>query len=124
MATYDKAALKGKGVLGEALSGAKQFTWRNTSADNSPIYFTLESIKTGPPISSSYDSTSTKVDGVFSIATLTTDVDLDTIVEGDYKWSVIIPPGVQRLKFTPTTAIPANSYYLRGTGEMLTLTIS
>ena len=124
MATYTKTQLQGQGVLGEALSGAKSFQWRNNSTNSTPIYFTLESIKTAPPISSSYDSTSTKVDGAFSIATLTTDVDLDTIVEGDYKWSVIIPPGVQRLKFTPTTAIPANSYYLRGTGEMLTLTIS
>tara|TARA_B100001778_G_scaffold330430_1_gene332902 strand:+ start:1033 stop:1413 length:381 start_codon:yes stop_codon:yes gene_type:complete len=126
MATYTKTQLDGQGVLGEALSGAKNFRFRNTTQSSS-LYFTLESVKTGPPISSSYDDTSTKVNGVLSIASLSSTVDITTAIQSDYKWAVIIPKGnggIQNLKFTPTTAIPANSYRLRIVGSCDSLQIS
>ena len=126
MATYTKTQLDGQGVLGEALSGAKNFRFRNTTQSSS-LYFTLESVKTGPPISSSYDDTSTKVNGVLSIASLSSTVDITTAIQSDYKWAVIIPKGnggIQNLKFTPTTAIPSKSYRLRIVGSCDSLQIS
>ena len=119
MATYLKQELYGQGVLGEVLTGNKNFRFQN-DGDYS-IYFTLESNKNSLQ---AYDSTSQKVTCVFSIASVVTEINLDSIVESDYKFSVVVPPGVHNLKVTPNATIPANSYRLRATGEMTRIIIS
>ena len=119
MATYLKQELYGQGVLGEVLTGNKNFRFQN-DGDYS-IYFTLESNKNA---SQAYDSTSQKVTCVFSIDSLSTEINLDSIVESNYKFSVVVPPGTHNLKVVPNATIPANSYRLRATGEMTRIQIS
>ena len=119
MATYAKSELRGAGILGEELTGNKNFRFINSS--NSSIYFTLEAVKNS---SQEYDSTSQKVTGILSSTSAPTFETLDSVVESDYKWSISVPPGTRNLRFTPDATIPANSYRLRATGEMTKIQIS
>ena len=126
MATYTSLQLRGTGSLTEALSGVKKFDFDNPSGSS---YFTLEGKRTSDGL---YNSTSdiiaqgtynhfsgsfTKLQN-FTITSLP-----DALVTSSYVFSMVIPQGSGSFKFTPSTAVTANSASLRGTGEY-TLTIS
>lgn len=126
MATYSKSQLLGDGILGEVLTGAKNFRFINSSTSN--IYFTLEAVKNGDyeyiPSGSFGIADAQKVTGIIAKTSAPTFETLDSLVESDYKWSISVPPGTRNLRFTPSATIPANSYRLRATGEMTKLQIS
>ena len=123
MATYLKNQLiNGRGVLCEALTGgqAYQFYWINQSVNNTPIYFTFEVRRDANEALKD----NVNVAGAFSTLLLNTNIQLDSIVQSNLRWSVVIPDVKQLLNFTPTSTIPVNTVYLKGTGEMFSLTIS
>ena len=120
MATYTAEQLKGEGVLladniTTGLPLAK-FLITNTTSTGS-AYFTFETIRN---INGFYDSISpTNGKGNLRIdippigATL---IPVD-LIQSDYIWSVIVPPGgVCGFTFGPTSEVKASTVYLRGTG--------
>lgn len=113
MATYTAAQLYGSGSIGEDLSGLKTFTFTNVGVS---AYFTLETI---PNNNGFYVSGSTPTNAVGSWVVSSS----MGFVSSSYVASVVVPPGVSSLTFTPTATATGTTYYLKGTGNY-TLVIS
>ena len=113
MATYTPSQLYGSGSIGENLSGLKTFTFTNVGVSS---YFTLETI---PNNSGFYVSGSTprNVDGSWVVSSSM------GFISSSYIASVVVPPGVSSLTFTPAASVTGTTYYLKGTGNY-TLVIS
>jgi len=112
MASYTANQLYGSGSIGENLSGLKTFSFNNSG---SSAYFTLET-RTGP--NGTYEASSpTNARGAWVVSSSM------GFVSSSYIASVVVPPGISSLTFTPTSAVTGTTYYLRGTGNY-TLTIT
>ena len=86
------------------------FTFYNPSGS---AYFTFEEANRNTR--GFYDSSSAKyASGSFSSFTSSNS---DYIVQSDYIWSQVIPPGTSSFTFTPSIETPVSGVYFRGTGE-------
>jgi hypothetical protein len=104
MASYTPAQLYGAGIIGENLSSLKTFTFTNPS---SSAYFTLETI---PNATGSYSGQPTNTIGTW-VASASMG-----FVSSSYIASVVVPPGISSITFTPLSAVTGTTYRLRGTG--------
>ena len=85
------------------------FEFINPSASS---YFTYETVSNSLGY---FDSSSLKAaSGSINIIS---NIPEGGIVQSDYVWSAVIPPGSSSLAFTASIAVPSGSVYLRGTGE-------
>jgi hypothetical protein len=75
-------------------------------------YFIYETVRTSQGF---YDSASLKA----ASGSLNTVSNIPTggIVQSDYIWAAVIPPGSSSLAFTSSIAVPSGSVWFRGTGE-------
>ena len=116
MASYTTAQLQGPGILTEALSGNKTFTFTNQNEGST--YFTIETVRSS---SGEYDNTSpTNALGVYSNFV---NINEDHLVTSPYIASVVLPSGSSSFQFNSTVNVAANSSHLRATGPT-TLVIS
>ena len=112
MATYTAAQLYGQGILGENLSGTQTFEFDNAGDS---AYFTLETIRESDGFYTG--STPTNASGSWVVS------ESMGFVSSSYIASVVVPPGISALTFTPAASVVGTTYYLRGTGNF-SLTIS
>ena len=85
------------------------FTFHNPS---STAYFTLEEVRNSMGF---YDSSSLKYgSGSFSSFTGSNP---DHVVQSNYIWAQVIPPGTSSFDFVPHIDTPVGGVYFRGTGE-------
>ena len=121
MATYISSSIHGSGSAGEALSGAKTFTitqFTGSTGNYFVGYLTLE----GNSSSNENLTSQQSLAGTFGSFTKMADDSLNT--SSDFRWSISIPPTAScSFTFTPTTAVGANTYYIKATGNF-NLTIS
>ena len=121
MATYISSSIHGSGSLGEALSGTKTFTITQFtgSTDTRFVgYLTLE----GNSTANENLSTKQNLSGSFGSFTGMDDDSLNT--SSNFRWSISIPPTQTcSFTFTPGSAVSANTYYIKSTGNF-NLTIS
>ena len=86
------------------------FTFHNPSGS---AYFTVE--ENSRNNYGYYDSNSYKyASGSFSNFTGSNP---DHVVQSDYIWAQVIPPGTSSFEFIPHIEIPVSGVYFRGTGE-------
>ena len=116
MPTYPSSSLNGSGSLGTSVMTAGQtytFELENTPTTiGSVAYFTLEANSTA----NQNLLTQTSCGGVFG--GYLNEVDSGSLVENDYSFSISVFGSGGQFTFTPTTTIPANSYYLKATGRV------
>jgi len=85
------------------------FEFINPSASS---YFTYETVRNEQGF---YDSSSLKAaSGSLNIASNIPD---GGVIQSDYIWSAVVPPGSSSLSFTSSLSVPSGSVYFRGTGE-------
>ncbi len=114
MATYTAAQTQNSGSLGEAIEGEKIFTItnsKNSTGTYSVGYFTLD----GNSTSNQNLSSNAPMAGVFS--DFTGGVNHNSLIQTNTRFSISIYGSGGSFKFTPSTPIPANSYYVKGVGE-------
>ena len=116
MASYTAAQLQGSGVLTEALSGNKTFTFTNQNEGST--YFTIETVRNSNGVYD--DSSPTNALGVYSTFV---SMSKDHLVTSPYIASVVLPSGSSQFQFNSTVNVAANSSLLRATGPT-TLVIS
>ena len=116
MATYTSLQMRNSGSKGEALSGAKTFTITNAKASNDqyPVgYLTLE----GNATANQNLQTSAALKGTF--ASFTGNMNIDSLVTSSTHFSVSVGKNGSggSFQYTPTSAVGANSYYIKATGN-------
>ena len=85
------------------------FEFINPSASS---YFTMETVRNYLGF---YDSSSLKAaSGSLNIVS---NIPETGIVQSDYIWGTVVPPGSSSLAFSASLSIPTGSVYFRGTGE-------
>ena len=116
MPTYPSSSLIGSGSLGTSVMTAGQqyqFKLENTPTTiGSVAYFTLEANSTA----NQSLTTQTSCLGTFGGFSLS--VDEGSLIENLYGFSISVFGDGGRFGFTPTTTIPASSYYLKTTGRI------
>lgn len=80
-------------------SGSAYFTTEEASRDNRGFY-TSASFKYGSGSFSNFTGSNP-----------------DHVVQSDYIWAQVIPPGTSSFEFIPHIEIPVSGVYFRGTGE-------
>lgn len=85
------------------------FEFVNPSASS---YFTYETVRNGQGF---YDSASLKA--ASGSLNAISNVPSGAIIQSDYIWSTVVPPGSSSLAFTASVAVPSGSVYFKGTGE-------
>lgn len=92
------------------------FEFVNPSASS---YFTYETVRNEQGF---YDSASLKA--ASGSLNAISNVPTGAIIQSDYIWSTVVPPGSSSLAFTASIAVPSGSVYFRGTGEFyVTITV-
>jgi hypothetical protein len=116
MPTYPSSSLIGSGSLGTSVMTAGQqyqFKFENTPTTiGSVAYFTLEANSTA----NQNLLNQIPVAGVFG--GFLNEIDEGSLQENTYGFSVSLFGKGGEFTFTPTTTIPANSYYLKTTGRL------
>ena len=116
MPTYPSSSLNGSGSLGTSVMTAGQtytFELENTPTTiGSVAYFTLEANSTA----NQNLLTQTSCVGVFG--GYLNSIDSGSLVENQFGFSISVFGSGGQFTFTPTTTIPANSYYLKTTGRV------
>jgi len=114
MPIYSASSLNGSGSLGtSAMTAGQTYTFElsNTPTNiGSVAYFTLEANST----SNKNLTTQTSCAGTFG--GFLNEVEEDSLIKNDFGFSISVFGGGGAFQFTPTTTIPANSYYLKTTG--------
>ena len=115
MPTYPSSSLNGSGSLGtSAMTAGQQYTFEleNTPTTiGSVAYFTLEANSTA----NQNLLTQTPITGAFG--GYLGDIDGGSLIENLYGFSISLFGKGGEFTFTPTTTIPANTYYLKTTGR-------
>ena len=116
MPTYPSSSLNGSGSLGTSVMTAGQqylFELENTATTiGSVAYFTLEANSTA----NQNLLTQTPIAGAFG--GFLQDIDEGSLQENTYGFSVSLFGKGGSFTFTPTSTIPANTYYLKTTGRV------
>jgi hypothetical protein len=114
MASYTYTQLSNTGSAGENLSGLKTFTFTNPGSGSA--YFVMQ---TNPNSNGVFDSGSfTNFRGTYLTSQSM------GLVTSSYVMGIVVPPGVNKMRFTPSYAlVSGSSYRLKGTG-MYSLVIS
>ena len=116
MPTYPSSSLNGSGSLGTSVMTAGQqylFELENTATEiGSVAYFTLEANSTANQNLSSQTSCLGTFGGFLN------SVDEGSLLENSFGFSISVSGDGGAFEFTPTTTIPANSYYLKTTGRI------
>tara|TARA_Y100000385_G_scaffold215787_1_gene224638 strand:+ start:63 stop:428 length:366 start_codon:yes stop_codon:yes gene_type:complete len=116
MPTYPSSSLNGSGSLGTSAMTAGQtytFELENTPTTiGSVAYFTLEANSTANQNLSSQTSCLGTFGGFLN------SVDEGSLLENSFGFSISVSGDGGAFEFTPTTTIPANSYYLKTTGRI------
>ena len=114
MPTYSASSLNGSGSLGtSAMTAGTTYTFELSNTPTtigSVAYFTLEANSTA----NKNLTTQTSCAGTFG--GFLNEVDEGSLIENDFGFSISVFGGGGAFQFTPTTTIPANSYYLKTTG--------
>ena len=119
MPTFTPDDLKGAGKEGGSLNGTKTFTFTNPSSGSA--YFTMEQVSDNlNNISRNNDRSMplTAVDytaGVFDA--FITNISEAMIVQNKYKFSIVVPPGTNTVRFTPDDTSRKGTIAYRGTGN-------
>ena len=79
---------------------------------SSSAYFTYETVRNEIGF---YDSASLKA--ASGSLTAVSNVPEGGLIQSDYIWSVVVPPGSSIVEFIAGITVPAGSVYFRGTGE-------
>ena len=116
MPTYPSSSLNGSGSLGTSVMTAGQsytFELENTPTTiGSVAYFSLEANSTA----NQNLLAQTPIQGAFG--GFLDDIDEGSLQENQFGFSVSVFGGGGAFTFTPTTTIPANTYYLKTTGRV------
>jgi hypothetical protein len=107
MASYTHTELYGSGSIGTTFNSGveKTFTFTNPSGSS---YFTMETI---PEPSGFYEAATPKnFNGAYVVS------ESMGLVTSSYIASVVVQPGTQVFKFTPTITVTDTTYRLKGTG--------
>ncbi len=116
MPTYPSSSLNGSGSLGtSAMTAGTTYTFEleNTPTTiGSVAYFTLEANSTANQNLLSQTSCLGTFGGFLN------SVDEGSLQENQFGFSISVFGDGGAFEFTPTTTIPANSYYLKGTGRV------
>ena len=91
------------------------FSLANRSSGSA--YFFIETVTTG----SFYDENSVK--GALGTYSNFTGSTISNFVTSSYIMGYVVPPGSSSFEFVPTTTIPSESVWFRGTGE-ITVTVT
>lgn len=110
MPTYTPEQLR-EGVNITSLNGAKTFQFTNPNS-GSEYFFVEQNTNKNPNGSYSIDITSYTA-GTFSSLS---GISNRGIVENNFKFGIVIPPGVSSVTFTPTDTSGGGSIKLKGTG--------
>ena len=114
MPTYSASSLNGSGSLGtSAMTAGQTYTFELSNTPTtigSVAYFTLEANSTA----NKNLTTQTSCAGIFG--GFLNEVDEGSLIENDFGFSISVFGSGGAFTFTPTTTIPANSYYLKTTG--------
>ena len=114
MSTYSKSQTQNSGSLGEAIEGEKLFTITNSKdpTDTYSVgYFTLD----GNATSNQNLSSNAPMGGIFS--DFTGGVNPNSLIQTNTRFSISIYGSGGSFKFTPSTPILVNSYYVKSVGE-------
>jgi len=114
MSSYSKSQTQNSGSLGEAIEGEKLFTItnsKNSTGTYSVGYFTLD----GNATSNQNLTSNAPLGGIFS--DFTGGVNSNSLIQTNTRFSISIYGSGGSFKFTPSTPVPANSYYVKGVGE-------
>ena len=114
MSSYSKSQTQNSGSLGEAIEGEKLFTITNSKnpTDTYSVgYFTLD----GNSTSNQNLSSNAPMGGIFS--DFTGGVNPNSLIQTNTRFSISIYGSGGSFKFTPSTPIPSNSYYVKSVGE-------
>jgi hypothetical protein len=114
MATYTYTQLYGTGSAGENISSGvtKTFTFSNPS---SSAYFIMETVRNGDGFYNSGSSNNFS-GSLFASSSM-------GLVTSPYSVGIVVQPGVNKMRFTPSLNVTGTNYRLRGTG-MYSLVIS
>jgi len=85
------------------------FEFINPSASS---YFVYETVQNNQGV---YDDTSLKA--ASGSLSLISNIPEGGIIQSDYVWAAVIPPGTSSIAFTASIAVPTGSVWFRGTGE-------
>ena len=116
MPTFTPGGLQGAGKSGSSPNGVKTFTFTNPG---NPAYFTLEQITdnlnnigriNGAMPGEAVDYTAGTFDAFNGISEA-------GIVQSKYKFSIIVPPGTNTVRFSPDDTSAKGSLAYRGTGN-------
>ena len=114
MPLYSASDLNGSGSLGtSAMTAGQTYTFELSNTPTtigSVAYFTLEANSTA----NQNLSTQTSCEGTFG--GFLNSIDEGSLIENLYGFSISVYGAGGAFSFTPTTTIPANSYYLKTTG--------
>ena len=114
MSTYSKSQTQNSGSLGEAIEGEKLFTITNSKdpTDTYSVgYFTLD----GNATSNQNLSSNAPMGGIFS--DFTGGVNPNSLIQTNTRFSISVYGSGGSFKFTPSTPILVNSYYVKSVGE-------
>jgi hypothetical protein len=115
--TYTSAELQGPGSLASIeiseFEANVPYVFHLPSDYSGSVYFTLETARNTIQV---YDSTSPKTFSTPIIFPIYQTVDM---VKSDYIASFVLAHGDNRFVLYPTTNIPGNTVYLRGTGDVV-----
>lgn len=114
MSSYSKSQTQNSGSSGEAITGAKTFTITNSKGPTNTYsvgYFTLD----GNSTSNQNLLSDAPMAGTFS--DFTGGANPNSLIQTNTRFSISIHGSGGSFIFTPSTPIPANSYYVKGVGE-------
>ena len=79
---------------------------------NESSYFIMETIRNNQGF---YDSSS--LEAASGSLNIISNIPSTGIVQSDYIWGTVVPPGSSSLAFSASISVPTGSVYFRGTGE-------
>ena len=116
MPTYPSSSLNGSGSLGtSAMTAGVTYTFEleNTPTTiGSVAYFTLEANSRA----NQNLTVQTPIEGVFG--GYLNSVNADSLVTSSFNFSLSVSETGGAFEFTPSTTIPANTYYIKTTGRI------
>ena len=117
MPDFTPEELKGAGKQGGSLNGTKTFIFTNPG---SLAYFTLEQVRDNlNSIGRNNDNSMplTAVDYTAGVFDAFGGISETSIVQNKYKFSIVVPPGTNTVRFTPDDTSRKGTLAYRGTGN-------